>query len=108
MAHAAATSADAHRFAETFARGGIGQAGVALGPFRAWIDDWSMTGASGPGDALGRLELAASGDGFAYELTLEPTGRPVPQGEAGFSVKSERGPGLLLLQPAVLRRRAAR
>ena len=33
MAHAAATSATAHRFAETFARGGIGQAGVTLAPF---------------------------------------------------------------------------
>ena len=26
--------------AETFARGGVGQAGVNTQPFRAWIDDW--------------------------------------------------------------------
>ena len=36
MAHAAATGAATHRFAETFARGGVGQAGVAAAPFRAW------------------------------------------------------------------------
>jgi predicted secreted hydrolase len=91
MAHAAATSAEAHRYGEAFARGGIGQAGVALGPFRAWIDAWSMTGAAGPGDALGRLELVAGGEGFGYELTLETDAAPVLHGDAGFSVKSERG-----------------
>src|SRR3954453_17855443 len=42
MAHAAVTRADTHRFGETFARGGIGQAGVEASPFRAWIDGWEM------------------------------------------------------------------
>ena len=103
MAHAAATGAATHRFAETFARGGVGQAGVAAAPFRAFIDDWSMTATGAPGDALAGLRLAAGGDGFGYDLTLAADRPPVPQGEAGFSVKSEAGPGLLLLQPAVLR-----
>jgi len=40
MGHAAVTTADTHRHAERLARGGIGQAGVETGPFRAWIDDW--------------------------------------------------------------------
>ena len=48
MAHAAATSATDHRFAETFARGGVGQAGVETAPFRAVIDDWSMTATDAP------------------------------------------------------------
>jgi predicted secreted hydrolase len=91
MAHAAATSATEHRFAETFARGGVGQAGVEPAPFRAFIDDWSMTATDTVGDALAELRLAAGGDGFGYELTLSADRPPVPQGEDGFSVKSEAG-----------------
>ena len=45
MAHAAVTRADTHRTAETFARGGVGQAGVTAEPFAAWIDSWAMRGA---------------------------------------------------------------
>src|ERR1700722_16306565 len=37
MGHAAVTRADTHRYAETFARGGVGQAGVEPKPFLAWI-----------------------------------------------------------------------
>jgi predicted secreted hydrolase len=91
MAHAAATSASDHRFAEAFARGGVGQAGVEPSPFRARIDGWSMTATGAPGDALAGLSLVAEGDGFAYDLTLAADRPPVPQGEAGFSVKSEAG-----------------
>jgi predicted secreted hydrolase len=40
MGHAAVTTATEHLFSETFARGGVGQAGVIAQPFRAWIDDW--------------------------------------------------------------------
>lgn len=87
MAHAAATSATSHRVAETFARGGIGQAGVVRSPFSAWIDDWSLTG----DDSLARVDLAAHGDGFAYDLALSTGATPVLQGDYGFSVKSERG-----------------
>ena len=88
MAHAAATSATSHRVTETFARGGIGQAGVTLDPFRAWIDDWSMTGAD---DSLASLDLKADGEGFAYDLALSTDTPPVLQGDRGFSVKSDRG-----------------
>ena len=89
MAHAAATSATSHRYAETFARGGIGQAGVTLDPFRAWIDDWSMTGTD---DTLAAPRACtAHGDGFAYDLALSTDLPPVLQGDRGFSVKSERG-----------------
>lgn len=88
MAHAAVTTATTHRFAETFARGGVGQAGVGLGPFRAVIDDWSMTGGD---DSLSALALRARGRDFAYDLTLATDRPPVPQGDDGYSVKSEAG-----------------
>jgi predicted secreted hydrolase len=88
MAHAAVTSATDHRFAETFARGVVGQAGVALSPFRAFIDDWSLTGSD---DTLATLALRAGGADFAYDLTLATDRPPVPQGDAGYSVKSEAG-----------------
>lgn len=41
MGHAALTRADLHRYSERFARGGIGQAGVEIDPFHAWIDSWA-------------------------------------------------------------------
>src|SRR5271167_243228 len=44
MGHAAVTTADLHRYSETFARGGIGQAGVEAKPYLAWIDSWEMRG----------------------------------------------------------------
>ncbi len=88
MGHAALTTADAHRVAETFARGGIGQAGVETAPFRAWIDDWEMTGTD---DGIGALTVAARGEDFAYRLKVRTDHEPVLQGVAGFSVKSEAG-----------------
>ena len=44
MGHAAVTRADTHRFNELYARGGVGQAGVTVKPFAAWIDAWEMKG----------------------------------------------------------------
>jgi len=92
MGHAAITRADSHRVAEVFARGGIGQAGVALNPFSAWIDSWQMQGSAATGNqTLAPLALSATGADFSYALTLS-TDRPlVLQGEAGFSRKSQRG-----------------
>jgi predicted secreted hydrolase len=92
MAHAAATSAETHRAAERFARGGVGQAGVeSEGGFRAWLDDWRLVSLAGPGDPLSRARMRASGEGFAFDLALQATGPFVRHGEAGFSLKSERG-----------------
>src|SRR6056297_1909306 len=42
--HAAVTTPKQHLATERFARGGIGQAGVEVAPFRAWIDDWHLEG----------------------------------------------------------------
>jgi predicted secreted hydrolase len=92
MGHAAVTRADTHRFSETFARGGVGQADVEAMPFRAWIDAWQMRGLEGMrDDTLAPLALNASGTDFAYMLRLDADRAVVLQGEDGYSRKSERG-----------------
>jgi predicted secreted hydrolase len=92
MGHAAVTRADTHRFSETFARGGVGQAGVDLNPFRAWIDAWEMRGREGMSEtAAAPVDLAASGADFSYALRLDAERPLVLQGDAGYSKKSERG-----------------
>ncbi len=92
MGHAAITTPDRHFVAERLARGGIGQAGVTVDPFNAWIDEWQMTSRAAPeADPLSALALSASGPGFGYALTLDATGPIVAQGENGYSVKSAAG-----------------
>jgi predicted secreted hydrolase len=92
MAHAAVTRADTHRFSELFARGGIGQAGVELKPFAAWIDDWEMKATDRTDDrSLSPVTLKAAGPDFRYALTLEADRPVVLQGDGGYSRKSERG-----------------
>src|SRR5580704_10269332 len=92
MGHAAVTRADTHRFSETFARGGVGQAGVEAKPFLAWIDSWEMRGSDQMRDnMLAPLELEASGADFTYALRLDADRPLVLQGDAGYSKKSERG-----------------
>jgi predicted secreted hydrolase len=92
MGHAAVTRADTHRYAETFARGGVGQAGVEPKPFLAWIDSWEMRGSDATrDDTIAPLQLNASGADFAYALRLDADRALVLQGDAGYSRKSERG-----------------
>ena len=92
MGHAAVTSATMHHFAERFARGGVGQAGVEAAPFDAWIDNWRMRSLSpDAASTLAPLELKASAEDFAYLLKLESDRPVVLQGDAGYSRKSERG-----------------
>ena len=92
MGHAAVTRAGVHRFSETFARGGVGQAGVEARPFRAFIDSWEMRGLDGMSDsAIAPLELEASGPDFSYALRLDADRPLVLQGDEGYSKKSERG-----------------
>jgi predicted secreted hydrolase len=89
LGHAAVTSATAHHAAERYARGGVGQAGVSLAPFNAWIDDWRFS--SQGADALADLQLSARDKGFSYQLRLTSTRPLVLQGDKGFSQKSEQG-----------------
>ena len=92
MGHAAVTRADTHRYSETFARGGVGQAGVETKPFRAWIDSWEMRGSDRMREeTIAPLELNASGTDFSYALRLDADRPLVLQGDAGYSKKSERG-----------------
>src|SRR5207253_2424289 len=92
MGHAAVTRAGTHRFSETFARGGIGQAGVETKPFLAWIDAWEMRGLDGMSDTnIAPLKLKASAPDFSYALRLDADRPLVLQGDAGYSKKSERG-----------------
>ncbi|MGJ0454577.1 MAG: lipocalin-like domain-containing protein [Methylocystis sp.] len=92
MGHAAATSASEHLFAQKFARGGIGQAGVEAAPFRAFIDDWVLeTRDDSAGAGIERLRVSAGDGDFAYALDLTATGPIILQGEGGYSRKSEAG-----------------
>ncbi len=86
MAHSAITTETSHYSEERFARGNTGQAGVALNPFRAWIDNWSMKG----DNELENIKLESRGVDFSYSLQLSTKMRPVLQGERGFSEKSEK------------------
>jgi predicted secreted hydrolase len=92
MGHAAITSASEHLFAEAFARGGVGQAGVTATPFRAWIDDWSFaTRDNSPDAGLSKLAISAGGSNFRYQLKLTTDKPVVLHGEEGFSRKSNAG-----------------
>lgn len=92
FAHAGLTTAARHFVSETYARGGIGQAGVTPDPFSAWIDDWHMTSrAPRDRDALDRLDLTATGPEFSYRLMLEADGPLALQGRGGYSKKSDSG-----------------
>ena len=85
MGHSAVTTITSHFFSEKFARGGIGQAGVKLFPFEAWIDDWSFSG-----DWDSTL-LIASGDQFSYKLNLTSKMPLIFHGSNGISKKSHSG-----------------
>ncbi len=92
MGHAAVTTASEHLFAETSARGGIGQAGVVATPFRAFIDDWSLESRDKVADAgISRLSISASGVQFRYRLNLSTDMPPIPEGDNGYSRKSKDG-----------------
>ena len=77
--------------AQTFARGGVGQAGVEANPFHAWIDAWEMRGLEPMNDDnIAPLELKASGADFSYALRLDADRPLVLQGDGGYSRKSLR------------------
>jgi predicted secreted hydrolase len=88
MGHAAVTSATEHLFAQTMARGGVGQAGVETAPFRAFIDDWSFETKD---DKLTKARLSARDANFSYVLDLSSDRPLVLEGENGYSRKSEQG-----------------
>ncbi|MEL6587895.1 MAG: lipocalin-like domain-containing protein, partial [Pseudomonadota bacterium] len=86
MGHFGLTTPNAHHTGEKLARGGVGQAGVDVLPFAAWIDDWSLAGAD-----FDTLRLRASTPAAGYDLNLDANGPLVFHGDGGFSVKSPSG-----------------
>src|SRR3981189_3573993 len=91
MGHAAVTRADTHRTSETFARGGVGQAGAEANPFVAWIDAWEMRGLSSMNATnMAPLELKAQAADFSYALRLDADRPLLLQGDGGYSRKSLR------------------
>jgi predicted secreted hydrolase len=88
MAHAAATSASGHFFAQNLARGGVGQAGVEAAPFHAFIDDWSFEARDAD---MTRAHVKAGDARFSFALDLTREGPFVLQGDAGFSKKADSG-----------------
>ena len=100
LAHFALTDVGGGRFFafERLARGAAGLAGAtsseagppAGGPYRVWLQDWSLQGAV-PGGFL-PMELAAAaetedGTEIALELRLDSEKPPVLQGDRGLSQK---------------------
>lgn len=85
MAHSAITTKNLHYAEERFARTDTKQAGVTLSPFKAWIDNWSITG----DDKLETIQLVSSGLDFSVSLKFSTNISPVLQGVNGFSKKSE-------------------
>ncbi|MGJ8583947.1 MAG: lipocalin-like domain-containing protein [Marinosulfonomonas sp.] len=88
FAHAAVTTPKRHFATERFARGGIGQAGVQVDPFDAWIDEWSLKG-----ESFDEMSLTANGPDFGYSMALNATGPLVFHGDKGLSIKSADGQG---------------
>ncbi|OOF25298.1 lipocalin-like domain-containing protein [Salinivibrio sp. IB872] len=92
MAHVAITRADQQWEAERFARGGIGQAGVTLSPFQAWLDDWQWQGQSDPFPATVEAQFEAQNTKVGFALQVEDSGLRVKQGEQGYSIRHESAP----------------
>jgi predicted secreted hydrolase len=91
MAHAALSTPDGHVYEERFARGGIGQAGVALntaGQFEGWLDDWILQGEdSSPLPGV----LSFNVGEYDVELSLSVEMPWVLQGDEGYSLKAPTG-----------------
>lgn len=93
LAHIGLTSATQQRSAQYVGRGGVGQAGVSLQPFAAWIDDNALRSLSPPDsqNPLAHMALQGTGKDFSYRLQLRTEHAPVLQGDRGYSRKSNQG-----------------
>lgn len=88
LGHAAITREHQHLSTETYARGGVGQAGVTQEPFEAWIDHWRLYATR---EDATEFILELQTPEFGYQLQLQKTGPAVLQGDQGFSIKSAQG-----------------
>ncbi|WP_199877169.1 lipocalin-like domain-containing protein [Salinivibrio sp. MA351] len=92
MAHVAITRADQQWEAERFARGGIGQTGVTLSPFQAWLDDWQWQGGDQPLPAQVRASWSDKDATLGFALQVADGGLRVKQGEQGYSIRHANEP----------------
>ena len=86
LAHAALGNEHSHISREKFARAALGNAGVRLAPFEAFLDDWVLH--SVEDDSLWPMKLSFGEDQFAVRLLLDNHGPLMLQGDRGYSVKS--------------------
>ena len=70
------------RHAQRIARAGFGLAEASASDTDIVLDDWSLRRRAG-----GKFAARVSGDGFALDLVMTPTQRPILQGDAGYSQK---------------------
>ncbi|HKT74525.1 MAG TPA: lipocalin-like domain-containing protein [Steroidobacteraceae bacterium] len=92
MAHLAITdvSSRAFHFAQRLERDALGLAGARAQPFRVWLDDWAIQQS---GDAT-HWDLRAEDTRYALHLALDlQSARPVLNGDAGLSRKSDESGG---------------
>jgi predicted secreted hydrolase len=101
MAHASLHTPDKHFFAERFARGGVGNAGVSSAPLRLFLDDWlwqadelQNVAALFPSTITSTIVNADPKDqAQRAEINLQLSSeRPfVKHGQNGFSIKTASG-----------------
>ena len=94
MAHFAITDVASKEFYawERFSRGGAGLAGATTQPIRVWLDNWSINGENKNDDSCRgclSMQLEATQNDFAIDLTLDSIKSVVLQGDNGFSQKNE-------------------
>ena len=91
MAHLALTDISGKRFFndERYARAALQLAGVQISPFRAWLEDWSLTERAAPCAQCLQVTLQAKSAEFSLKLELRNRRNPVLHGDRGLSRKSD-------------------
>ena len=87
MAHFALTDVEAGQFYafERFSRAALSLAGANAQPFEVWLENWSISGTDG---AVLPMQLGATQENVAINLTLESAKNVALQGNKGLSNKS--------------------
>lgn len=84
MAHFSLSDAASEAFYsfERFSRGAAGLAGAQSAPFRVWLEDWSIRGATADS-----VRIVAAADEISIDLSLKRSKPIVLQGEEGLDAK---------------------
>ncbi|WP_166422134.1 lipocalin-like domain-containing protein [Paraglaciecola sp. 20A4] len=97
MAHVSLHSEKQHWFAERFARGGVGNAGLTEQPLTLFLDDWQWQENTGQGSLfpstitannIANTQIKQPTQDAHLSLHLSTDGPFVLQGQKGYSVKS--------------------